>query len=66
MRNTLNAGDRRPPSRERAVYTMRLGQHERGVLQAAAGRRGLYLSEYIRAVALEAAQREITAAREDI
>jgi uncharacterized protein (DUF1778 family) len=49
----------RPPSRERSVYTIRLGAAERRLLEAAAACRSQYLAEFIRGSALEAARREI-------
>jgi len=43
----------------RPRYTMRLGRHERQVIEAAAAQRELPTSTYIRRVALERARREL-------
>lgn len=43
----------------RETYTMRLRESERRLLAIAAQARGEWLSEYIRARALEAARREL-------
>jgi uncharacterized protein (DUF1778 family) len=59
----MSNGTNRPPSRERPVFTMRLGSAERALIQAAATARAEYTSEFIRRTALEAARRELTAAR---
>jgi uncharacterized protein (DUF1778 family) len=50
----------RPPSRERPVYTLRISAAERGLLQAAAIKRGEYLAEFIREAALEMARQNLT------
>ena len=52
----------RPPSRVRRVYAIRLSAVERQTIVAAAAARQLYISEYIRAAALEAARRDLAAA----
>jgi uncharacterized protein (DUF1778 family) len=49
------------PSRERPVFTLRLAQSERRVLEAAAAQRPEHLSEFIRRTALEAARRDLAA-----
>lgn len=50
------------PSRARtAPYCLRLSVAERAQLEEAAIRRGEYLAEYLRRVALESARREIGA-----
>jgi hypothetical protein len=47
------------PSRAReTIYTMRVGEGERRIWEAAARQRGEYLSEYLRRVATEEAIRE--------
>ena len=48
------------PSRERAVYTMRLATAERRLLEAAAAHRQEYLAEYIRRTSLTAARRDVS------
>lgn len=48
------------PTRERRVYSIRLGAAERAILEAAADHRAEYLAEFIRRSALEAAAREVT------
>lgn len=52
-----------PPSRERAVYTLRLGNAERRLLEAAAAQKREYLAEYVRRTALDAARRDLVGAR---
>jgi uncharacterized protein (DUF1778 family) len=47
----------KPTSRERPIYTLRLARAERRILEAAAAQRDLYLAEFIRLSALEAARR---------
>ena len=47
------------PSRERAVYTMRLATTERRLLEAAAADRQEYLAQYIRRTSLTAARRDL-------
>ena len=49
------------PSKERSVYTLRLADAERRLLEAAAAMRQEYLAEFIRRTALQAARLEITA-----
>jgi uncharacterized protein (DUF1778 family) len=49
------------PSRERPVYTLRLAQAERRLLEAAAAARQEYLAEYIRRTALSAARQDVAA-----
>jgi uncharacterized protein (DUF1778 family) len=46
------------PSRERGVYTLRLAEAERRLLEAAAASRQEYLAEFIRRTAIESAKRE--------
>lgn len=46
----------KPPSRERPVYAIRLAVAERRLLEAAAAKGQLYLSEFIRESALENAR----------
>ena len=53
----------RRPSRERPVYTLRLGVAERALLEAAAAQRSEYLAEYLRDRALEAARRDLGLAK---
>ena len=53
----------KPQSRERSIYTLRLAASERALLEAAATQRDLYLSEWIRRVALATARAEL--AREE-
>ena len=48
------------PSRARElVYTMRLARAERRLIEAAAIRRGEYMSEFVRRTCAEAARREL-------
>jgi uncharacterized protein (DUF1778 family) len=48
-------------SRERPVFTIRLGTAERRLLEAAAAERHEYLAEFIRRTSLTAARRDLTA-----
>ena len=48
------------PSRERAVYTMRLATAERRLLEAAAAHRQEFLSEFIRRTSLTAARQDLS------
>lgn len=50
------------PAPARPTYAMRLGDDERLRIEAAAARKGVPLSAYIRRVALEAARRDLAKA----
>ncbi len=52
----------KPTSRERPVYSIRLGMAERRLLEAAAVRKDEYLAEFIRRSALLAARHLVEAA----
>ena len=51
----------KPGTRERPVYTLRLAQKERRILEAAAVQRDEYLAEFIRRASLDAARQELSA-----
>ena len=50
------------PGEPRVTYAMRLGADERQLIEAAASRRGVPTSQYIRTVALAAARRDMAGA----
>ena len=49
----------RRPSRARPIYSLRISESERALMESAAADRGEYLAEFLRRVGLQAARQHL-------